>query len=389
MGNATSRWQPQSGHTSQSQPQSGSGTNATPYPPAVPQQPQVYTSGSGAPNSFHPGYRPQQLEQPSSQLPSFTRSSAGPGPIPVTSPISKQLTKTATIRNNVNLKKSTLHLTPVPGDPDRLQISFTFDSSAPCRVTTFVTATEEPSQRSRITSATTPWAPPVCYEKGLGLRFPATGSADEAKHTVDVRKHSDGTQPTDKNPNSFALIIRLETITERGLKEGHTLKELVQGGPQESWVQSQTTFATLARNEEHGEWEARVLKQRIWVEDISYLLQEIYGMENAAGGGGIVTGEVTDAEAEDRLCVICLVNERNTTVLPCRHMCMCNECAQELRKQTQRCPICRNPVESLLHIRLGTKAKEPGIVSSKSRSSVQLMARLSAPPIARPAVENV
>lgn len=29
---------------------------------------------------------------------------------------------------------------------------------------------------------------------------------------------------------------------------------------------------------------------------------------------------------------------------------------QELRKQTQRCPICRNPVESLLHIRLGNKA---------------------------------
>ncbi len=28
---------------------------------------------------------------------------------------------------------------------------------------------------------------------------------------------------------------------------------------------------------------------------------------------------------------------------------------QELRKQTQRCPICRNPVESLLHIRLGNK----------------------------------
>ena len=32
------------------------------------------------------------------------------------------------------------------------------------------------------------------------------------------------------------------------------------------------------------------------------------------------------------------------------------ECAQELRKQTQRCPICRNPVESLLHIRLGNKS---------------------------------
>ena len=58
---------------------------------------------------------------------------------------------------------------------------------------------------------------------------------------------------------------------------------------------------------------------------------------------------------EERLCVICLVNDRNTTVLPCRHMCMCNECAQELRKQTSRCPICRNHVESLLHIKMQKK----------------------------------
>ena len=50
--------------------------------------------------------------------------------------------------------------------------------------------------------------------------------------------------------------------------------------------------------------------------------------------------------------MICLVNERNTTVLPCRHMCMCHECAQELRKQTSKCPICREHVESLLYIRM-------------------------------------
>ena len=40
--------------------------------------------------------------------------------------------------------------------------------------------------------------------------------------------------------------------------------------------------------------------------------------------GGDRRAELTEAEAEDRLCVICLVNERDTTVLPCRHMCMCH-----------------------------------------------------------------
>ena len=40
------------------------------------------------------------------------------------------------------------------------------------------------------------------------------------------------------------------------------------------------------------------------------------------------TARETAEEAEERLCVICLVNDRDTTVLPCRHMCMCHECAQ-------------------------------------------------------------
>ena len=64
-------------------------------------------------------------------------------------------------------------------------------------------------------------------------------------------------------------------------------------------------------------------------------------------------------DVEERLCVICLVNDRDTTVLPCRHMCMCHECAQELRKQTSKCPICRNQVESLLHIRMQRRGAEP------------------------------
>ena len=101
-----------------------------------------------------------------------------------------------------------------------------------------------------------------------------------------------------------------------------------------------------------------MLKQKIWVEGVSYELQEIYGLEQAsaaaraAAGGSSGAGAGSEDE-EQRLCVICLVNDRDTTVLPCRHMCMCHECAQELRKQTSRCPICRNHVESLLHIKMG------------------------------------
>jgi Zinc finger, C3HC4 type (RING finger) len=59
-----------------------------------------------------------------------------------------------------------------------------------------------------------------------------------------------------------------------------------------------------------------------WKRCSHHQLQEIYGMDQA--GSTAAKAELTEAEAEDRLCVICLVNERDTTVLPCRHMCMCH-----------------------------------------------------------------
>jgi hypothetical protein len=44
----------------------------------------------------------------------------------------QELTKTATIRNRANLKKNTLRLVPLGGDPTKLLITFVFDNSAPC-----------------------------------------------------------------------------------------------------------------------------------------------------------------------------------------------------------------------------------------------------------------
>ncbi|RLN31488.1 hypothetical protein BBJ28_00025769, partial [Nothophytophthora sp. Chile5] len=54
-------------------------------------------------------------------------------------------------------------------------------------------------------------------------------------------------------------------------------------------------------------------------------------------------------------CIICLSEPRNTTVLPCRHMCLCSACAETLRKSSSTCPICRTQVEALLQIRVEAK----------------------------------
>jgi hypothetical protein len=300
-------------------------------------------------------------------------------------PPTQQLTQTATIRNSVNLKKASLEVKPL--DATKLGIYFTFDASAPCMVSTFVLAAEDAVRGNKLTTAHQPPGPAILYPKGLGHKFSPSSSNSSSnnnnnnittvtkengarsstktaetdqQHIIDLSLHQgDIGALSSANGNTFPLVIRLEVITDRGLKDGHSLDELVPGAEQQSWAQSQTTFAALHK-EEDGSWSVRVLKQKIWVDGTSYELQEIYGLEQAGKrpmAGAVGTSAAAAAEeAEERLCVICLVNPRDTTVLPCRHMCLCSDCASELRKQSSKCPICRNNISSLLHIRINKEA---------------------------------
>lgn len=59
---------------------------------------------------------------------------------------------------------------------------------------------------------------------------------------------------------------------------------------------------------------------------------------DAGASGGSATGDVLASGSD---CVVCLSEKRDTTVLPCRHMCMCYDCAQQLRFAGNKCPICR------------------------------------------------
>ncbi|BDA47512.1 probable E3 ubiquitin-protein ligase LUL1 [Coccomyxa sp. Obi] len=273
---------------------------------------------------------------------------------------------TATIRNAVNLKKPTLSLQPIDGDPRRLAVHFEFDASEPCAVTTYVVATEDPSKEGgcKLTQSKQAVSQPVIYEKGLGQKYPKEGSP----HMVlDVGLYDERQLMEIHDKDTYPLVIRLECITEQGKADKHTLQELRPGAPQAAWVQSQTTCAVLLRDEE-GNWQPKVVKQKIWVEGVCYELQEIYGMESAPAAPAGADGSLE--ENEERLCVICLVNERDTTVLPCRHLCMCHDCAQELRKQTSKCPICRNHVDSLLHIKMSQRTPKPVDSTAKATAAV-------------------
>lgn len=374
MGNRWSRQRPQGGVDEQnavnsnSTMQQGGGnlpqdSHYARYPAPVPGQQQQYQRphgryyyGGGYPpgnaqygsNSYGPPQQQPYGRQPQQQP---QHAAGGRSRRPETTARPQSLTQTATIRNSVNLKKNSLRLESFEGNESVMKIVFDFDASAPCCVMTCVGGKEEGTAMVPIKSiyqdaqaAELPLA--IKYEKGLGQIFPRDDMTlhEASQHVVDLHSmDKDCLLGLKGGEDGYGLIVRLATVTEKGLQEGHTLDEISPNLPLAPWIQSQTTFASLEL--EDGTWKAKVLKQKLWVDGVSYELQEIYGLENAAAGP-------QGSSSEEHLCVICLVNRRDTTALPCRHMCMCHECADELRKQSSVCPICRNNVDSLLRIKL-------------------------------------
>lgn len=67
-------------------------------------------------------------------------------------------------------------------------------------------------------------------------------------------------------------------------------------------------------------------------------------------------GSDEDTEDNGSECVICMCDVRDTLILPCRHLCLCNGCADSLRYQANNCPICRAPFRALLQIKALQKA---------------------------------
>jgi hypothetical protein len=58
----------------------------------------------------------------------------------------------------------------------------------------------------------------------------------------------------------------------------------------------------------------------------------------------------TDRETDDstRCCVICTVNEKQCTVVPCGHVIYCIACAN--KRQETKCPMCRKSMKQVVRI---------------------------------------
>jgi hypothetical protein len=56
-------------------------------------------------------------------------------------------------------------------------------------------------------------------------------------------------------------------------------------------------------------------------------------------------------DAEETMCVVCFDAPKDYLVLPCKHLCVCGECAEQLTKtRTPMCPVCRGPIRETMKV---------------------------------------
>lgn len=64
--------------------------------------------------------------------------------------------------------------------------------------------------------------------------------------------------------------------------------------------------------------------------------------------------KVIESEKEKRMCVVCQDRSKSVLVLPCRHMCLCLECANRIARSRTRehrkCPLCRTRINTIMNV---------------------------------------
>ncbi|XP_031303547.1 E3 ubiquitin-protein ligase MGRN1 isoform X1 [Camelus dromedarius] len=225
-------------------------------------------------------------------------------------------------------------------------LEFTFDADARVAITIYCQAVEEFLNGTAVYSAKSPalQSETVHYKRGVSQQF----SLPSFK--IDFSEWKDDELNFDLDRGVFPVVIQA-VVDEGDVVEvtGHA-------------------HVLLAAFEKHvdGSFSVKPLKQKQIVDRVSYLLQEIYGIENKNNQETKPSDEENGDNSSE--CVVCLSDLRDTLILPCRHLCLCNSCADTLRYQASSCPICRLPFRALLQIR--AVRKKPGALSPISFSPV-------------------
>ena len=257
---------------------------------------------------------PPQTPQPGTVTQRHHRAQlvATSGPSPRGS-LRPELSRTGVIKNSVNFRKSGLSLVSKPDG--RAAITFIFDSSVETRFRIYFSCSEFLNEKKYpILASELPILESHSFNPGL-----------DQKYSFDIPESLAAYDPESK---VFPVIV--ETVP----------------ADEATGAAAQLTYLNINNGK------ATVIKQKLRYGDRAYELHEIFGIErsNDKSPTSVVSERLDLDDVNGTDCVICLTNTRDTTIIPCLHLCLCAHCAQVLSLNTRKCPVCRSPVTGMLQI---------------------------------------
>jgi hypothetical protein len=171
------------------------------------------------------------------------------------------------------------------------------------------------------------------------------GQSDSWKEKCLGSSHSDGLG------QDFSLIIpnfasfgpkAIELIVSELTEKDSTTKHNKEGKfSNPFYCPDQYTKISLTRNES-GMVFLKAEDQYIKLRNKNFSLLEIFGkpLSSIRSNTSSPTSYCSDG-LSNRECIVCMSEVKDTIVLPCRHMCLCSECADTIRGRSDKCPLCR------------------------------------------------
>lgn len=260
--------------------------------------------------------------------------------------IPPELKQTSLVQNPAHMHRDTLVLEDC-GD-GRHALAFTFDASAACEARLHLAVLEADGPLPQLLPNTDvdTTLQPQKFEAGMGQRF-RSEPIDLSMLPRELLTFSKD------NPRAFPIVAQLHVeaftppnASSAKLSDQFTYISLI--APEQKLVGS-------VNGEAQEKWGTEILVQKLRLGGQLFTLYDVFGM----APDSVLAPTKTDFSSTERTeCIICLSEPRDTTVLPCRHLCFCGHCAKIIRLQCDKCPICRQKVSSLLQFDRGGEQKD-------------------------------
>jgi len=272
-------------------------------------------------------------------------------------PPAPQLHQITTVKCPVNLHKNSLHLLPIDESNKKLyKVQFTFDSTETITATVHYAVTESTNEQGELIFSPPTTNTSKSFERGLKQSYeqPSTEYFDASLFKSEELVYS-----VENNYYPVVIVLHSTVVEDSIVEEKKPSTPINDNSNSALKATTQITYAAIIHCADDT-YVIKPIKQKIKFQNKVGLVHEIYGLESADNDGG-------------KECVICMTEPRDTVVLPCRHMCLCNSCAEVLRHQSNKCPICRSTVRSMVEVKVAKKTVESDVEIDSVEEEQQLI----------------